>query len=216
MASEEPKLTNTGVDVAIAVVAFLVLFALLGIYISDVISLYNQLLSWLYSHEWASVLNTLRSVLIAINILLFAWILFALWRFSKLPLISSPEEETTLRPVLPENEVRDSWEHIRGLANSSNPSDWNMAILQADALLDNVLKNLGYEGETIADRLKIADPTRLKSLEEVWSAHRLRNAIAHDPLIQHNRETLIHALRMYEHALKELGLLKEAASQNPA
>jgi len=64
-------------------------------------------------------------------------------------------------------------------------------------------------------RLKIVDPTTLPSLDEVWSAHRLRNMIAHDPLEQHTRETIMAALRSYKRALKDLGLLEETAPSSP-
>ncbi|MEK7082402.1 MAG: hypothetical protein AAB915_01875, partial [Patescibacteria group bacterium] len=66
---------------------------------------------------------------------------------------------------------------------------------------------------TLADRLKVADPETLPSLDTLWSAHRLRNAIAHDPLEQHTKDSIIYSLRAYETALKELGALIEEASQ---
>ena len=84
-----------------------------------------------------------------------------------------------------------------------------MAVIRADGLLDSALLDRGYEGETVADRLKIVDSTKMPSLERVWSAHRLRNLIVHGPLEAHPKETIVYALRSYELALKELGMLKE-------
>src|SRR3989344_2789174 len=84
-----------------------------------------------------------------------------------------------------------------------------ISIIQADALLDDVLMHLGYEGDTMGDRLKIIDPVQLPSADRVWSAHRLRNTIVHDPMVEHTRETVINALRAYQDAFRELGVLKE-------
>lgn len=118
-----------------------------------------------------------------------------------------PVKEITTRIAPPQEELAANWQDITALAASDNPSDWNMAVLRADAQLDDMLSHLGYDGETMADRLKIVDPTKLTSLDRVWSAHRLRNAIAHDPLEQHTRETIIHSLKSYEAAFKELKLM---------
>jgi hypothetical protein len=85
-----------------------------------------------------------------------------------------------------------------------------MAVIRADALLEDVLMHLGYEGATLAERLKIIDASQMPSLDRVWSAHRLRNMIVHDPLEQHTKETIIQALRSYEQALKELGMMEES------
>ena len=74
-------------------------------------------------------------------------------------------------------------------------------------IVDDVLQDLRYEGPTLADRLRIVDPTKLPSLERIWSSHRLRNIIAHEPLEQHPRETIIEALRAYEQGFRDLGFL---------
>jgi hypothetical protein len=63
---------------------------------------------------------------------------------------------------------------------SDNPSDWRLAILEADIILDELLSELGYTGDTIGDKLKKAHRGDFKSLDHAWEAHRIRNAIAHE------------------------------------
>ena len=111
--------------------------------------------------------------------------------------------------VSPKEEVKNNWLRIQELMVSTNPSDWNMAVLHADSLLDEVLIRFGYQGESMADRLKIVDPHQMPSLDRIWSAHRLRNSIAHDPGLQNTRETIEYAIKTYEQALKELGLMEK-------
>lgn len=206
----EKHISNVAADITIAVVIFLVAIAVLGVYINEVIDLYQRLLDWFYSKNWQGINFTLTIIFSFINALLFGFIIFTLRRFARLDKIVAKVGEVKEKPLAsPKEEVLQQWAHIRGLANSPNASDWNMAVLRADALLDDVLHDLGYEGLTLAERLKIVDPTKLVSLERVWSAHRLRNMIAHDPLEQHTRETIIHALRSYEQAFRELELLSE-------
>lgn len=71
------------------------------------------------------------------------------------------------------------WEMIVGLASSSNDSDWRRAILEADIILAALLTEKGYQGETLGEQLKLANPLQFTTLDLAWEAHRMRNAIAH-------------------------------------
>ena len=51
--------------------------------------------------------------------------------------------------------------------------------MEGDAVLDAVLKDLGYSG-TMADKLRRAH-AQIPDIENVWRAHKLRNRIAHEP-----------------------------------
>lgn len=172
--------------------------------------LFSSFTDRIYAVDWQGIYNTVVIVVSIIDAVLVALFLLVLRLFGKLDSVA-PEGGTTadVSPAPVEKEVSENWEHIRELANSQNPSDWNMAIIQADALLDDALVHLGYAGETMGDRLKIVDPVQLPSVDRVWSAHRLRNTIVHDPMIEHTRETVINALRAYQDAFRELGVLKE-------
>ncbi len=63
---------------------------------------------------------------------------------------------------------------------SSNPNDWKLAIIEADIILDDILKQRGYAGASLGERLKSISTQQLASLDDAWSAHRVRNRIAHD------------------------------------
>ena len=202
------KLSAITADMTVAIVILLVAIAIFGSYFNQILNWYKELVEWFYSFGWDRIIWTLFIVFGILDLILFIFIIWTVKRFQKL-FHTIPAGEKTIHVVTPKEEVRENWQHIRELANSANPSDWNMAILRADALLDDILKHLGYEGETMAERLKIIDTTKLPSLDKIWSAHHLRNMIAHDPLEQHTKETIIHALRSYEQALKELGMTEE-------
>lgn len=207
---QKEKLTNVTTDITVAVVILLALFALFGAFLNQIFGGYSGFLERFYSGNLGTLYRILAVIFVFLDVLLVAFVAFVLLRFTKLGRLLPGEEAPQVHTVSPRKEITGSWIHIRELANSSNPSDWNMAVLRADALLDDALTNLRYDGVSLAERLKIVDPARLPSLERVWSAHRLRNMIAHDPLEQHTKETIIHALRSYEQALKELGVMDES------
>ena len=63
---------------------------------------------------------------------------------------------------------------------SSNPNDWKLAIIEADIILDEALKQYGYAGNSLGERLKSISTTQLSTLNEAWEAHKVRNRIAHE------------------------------------
>ncbi len=72
------------------------------------------------------------------------------------------------------------WELIESHVSSNNPSDWRMAILEADTMLEDMLIRLGYDGEGIADRLRAVEPSDFTHIQSAWEAHKVRNQIAHE------------------------------------
>lgn len=63
---------------------------------------------------------------------------------------------------------------------SDHPNDWKLAIIEADIILDETLKNLGYAGISLGERLRGISPNQLNSLDSAWQAHKVRNQIAHE------------------------------------
>ena len=71
------------------------------------------------------------------------------------------------------------WTYIRQLIESPQESDWRNAIIEADIMLDEMLNKLGYQGDSVGDKLKTANPAHFQTLQDAWDAHRVRNEIAH-------------------------------------
>lgn len=89
---------------------------------------------------------------------------------------------------------------------SSGNSGWQLAIFEADKLLDLALKQLNYGGQTMGERLKDAHGT-FSNVESVWAAHKLRNRLAHEQRVPINGVVVDKALRSFKSALKDLGAL---------
>jgi hypothetical protein len=102
-------------------------------------------------------------------------------------------------------EIRPRWEAIMATSRSG-ASGLKSAIAEADKLFDYAMKQLGYPGETFADRLKVAQ-RELSDREAVWRAHKLRNALAHEIGFDLVVAQANDALRGFERGLKDLGAL---------
>ncbi|MDB5254040.1 MAG: protein of unknown function with transrane region [Parcubacteria group bacterium] len=71
------------------------------------------------------------------------------------------------------------WERVVEHSNSINSADWRLAIIEADIMLDEILIEKGYHGDSLGERLKSIDKSDLLSLDNAWEAHKTRNQIAH-------------------------------------
>ena len=81
-----------------------------------------------------------------------------------------------------------------------------LAIFEADKLLDHALKGRGFSGETMGERLKSARGAFMNN-DAVWNAHKLRNRLAHEQQVSLNGVSVDGALRGFKAALKDLGAL---------
>lgn len=72
------------------------------------------------------------------------------------------------------------WTQALAHLNSDNPNDWRHAIIEADAILDDIVLRAGYPGATLGERLKGIEKSDFKTLDEAWEAHKIRNRIAHE------------------------------------
>ena len=86
------------------------------------------------------------------------------------------------------------------------PTSFGLAIINADKLLDKALMEMGIPGKTMGDRLKKSSE-KFSELNQVWRAHKLRNAVAHDPDLELNYKQSQTALEIYKQALKDLGAI---------
>jgi len=101
------------------------------------------------------------------------------------------------------------WEQIKKRIISSTQQDWKLAVLEADKILDEILKMAGYLGSDLTSKLEILKPENLASLEEVKIAHSLARKIMSDPGLELKKEDAIVALKSYKKAFVELNLLEE-------
>ncbi len=79
------------------------------------------------------------------------------------------------RGVRKNSRLQEVYLHI----DSTNPNDWKLAIIEADIVLDDVLKQRGYAGNSLGERLRSISPSQLSTLDDAWEAHKVRNQIAH-------------------------------------
>lgn len=101
--------------------------------------------------------------------------------------------------------VKQLWEQIEQSAKQGKLGH-KIAIIEADKLLDNVLKSMLFSGETMAERLKMAGH-KYPMIREVWTAHRVRNRLVHETDYELRERDVKETLEDFKRALKELNVL---------
>jgi len=101
------------------------------------------------------------------------------------------------------------WQVVLDHVNSESPAEWKIAILEADDILDEILEDQGYVGETVAEKLKTMSRTKIASYDDIWEAHKVRNEIAHGGAIEMDlsKKMARDIIAKFGNAFKELGYL---------
>lgn len=102
-----------------------------------------------------------------------------------------------------------AWRQILERMKSEEQNQWKLAILEADHILNEILKMSGYLGSRLDDKLDLITPVQLANIDSVRNAHLMRDKIAKDPTFEITREEAEEVIKIYKQAFKELNLIRE-------
>jgi|GEM_PF-128928 len=124
-------------------------------------------------------------------------------------LFSSGKIKTGARGNLDRNFVSQKWQEIEELVNQGKPSTCKVAIMEADKLVDYVLKAKVGSSGTMADRMKKAQKlfSHYPDYDNLWKAHKVRNQIAHEADHDFFMTQSQNTISQYKKALQELKAL---------
>ena len=109
-----------------------------------------------------------------------------------------------LTNAFPKRHLNKSWQKILIRMQKNDETNLRLALIEADNLFDDLLKQMRLPGESMADRLKYIDSSQVSNIDEIWRAHKLRNAIVHNHEYPITRNEMEFGVGAYQRALKEL------------
>ncbi len=112
----------------------------------------------------------------------------------------------TSRPLISRNQMIVRWEKILERLEGANLSQYKVAILEAEALAEEILTGIGWKGGHIEERLATVSNAQLESRPVLLEAHQVRNAIILDPHYQLTREAAEETLAKYKRFFDEVEL----------
>lgn len=143
------------------------------------------------------------------NLLGIVLILALLFGFGLLYLISKGSTVSTRG--LNKKFVQDKWQEIRVSLDQGNPHAFQSAVMEADKLFDYVLKaKVGVrKDQNMGERLRASQKMfgDYGIYQGVWSAHKVRNQMAHEASYELNSAIARGAIEQFEKGLRSLGAL---------
>lgn len=177
--SSSPSLTAFLIGIFILWLVVMRINDLLSHYrIGSYVTIYGEVVTYLVYTVWPKV-KVAGAIITGISI--------AGISYSLMKLHGIVAEERSLYGSIPELEKVEApspeknpkWEQVEKHINSNSPSDWRLAIIEADIMLDDMLRAAGYHGESLGDMLKAVEKSDFTTIEAAWEAHKVRNRIAH-------------------------------------
>lgn len=144
---------------------------------------------------------------IPVSIFFLIGIIYCVERLKRIRLKEEELYDLKVEPAFEKGNAGDTamahrWDNALKNVESPNQNDWKQAIVDADIILDDLLTKMGYRGESIGEKLKRVASGDMKSLDDAWEAHKVRNQIAHEPgfiLSQHQaRQTIAGYRKVFE------------------
>jgi hypothetical protein len=149
-----------------------------------------------------------KSVATVISMAAIAIAIFSFIRIHEIDAEEKRKLKLTLSWENERNQKNERWVRVEQYMTSLNPSDWKVAILEADNILDDIIERMGYPGMTIGERMKRISAADFPYLEEAWEAHKVRNALAHKGTdYQLSRSDAEHVINIYYRIFTALGYL---------
>ena len=178
-----------------------VLFVVFMLYTNK--SMSGAIWDWV-STFWFSIKTTVDIVLTVLTLFIIVGLIYL---FIKLRELNSLEYHK-YKAIEVKDEAAEKkhgqWQIVQNHMASNRPAEWKLAILEADNMLEELVRKVGYEGETLGERLKSIDVSDFQSIEGAWEAHKVRNRIAHEGAsYQLTEREARRVIALYEKVFKE-------------
>lgn len=110
------------------------------------------------------------------------------------------------RPLQSRSTLIKRFEAIRARLETGNPSQYKVALLEADAFADEILSGIGYQGATMTEKLEAVKGGQLQTKDILAAAHEVRNQIVHDATFVLTHEEALQHLEGYQRFFDEVEL----------
>lgn len=170
-------------------------------------AIWAAIVAWFFKYLWP--------IILVLSVILCLFLIYGIVStYRKLLKLNEEENEIYALPAeiaakdepLPEKNKK--WESIEKHLISQNPSDWRLAVIEADVMLDELLRAQGYHGDSIGEMLKGVERSDMRSLDHAWEAHKVRNELVHSGSeYALNEREAKRVLSLYESVFREFKLI---------
>ena len=159
------------------------------------------------SLPWPGIIVVLKSILVFLSFLLFIGIIFVIFGLNTVYKIKRALSFFVAPKYFPKKKLAKKWNRIEKRLESNQEAELKLAVIEADKFFDNILKRIGYFGKDMGERLKRINPSQMTNINDIWTAHKIRNNIVHDIDYKLIVVDAQRAVKAYKKALDELEAL---------
>jgi hypothetical protein len=165
----------------------------------------ESLISFFISPSFTEWLLIIKIIFIVLSLLFICFIIFALMRTSwlKFRFLYDVVELLTYRPF-GVRIMEKSWKKIAARIDTGLESEYKLAVIEADNMMNDTLKRMGYGGDSLGERLEKLTAATLPDIEGIREVHQTRNNIIHDPNYKLSLNETRRLLDIFEKAFKDL------------
>lgn len=100
-----------------------------------------------------------------------------------------------------------SWQKIVKRLEAGLESEYKLAVIEAEEILNQALKGIGLKGESAGERINQLTTTLVSNLDALKDAHKIRSNIVHDPNYRLSLEEARKILEIYKKSLGDLEVI---------
>ena len=169
------------------------------------LNLYDYLFNFFTSSDLDRTFLILKSLSVVVSFLLLAAISFLIFQLRRnIGNSLGIAVKSAGLAGLPKRKMSKEWKAVLKKLEAGDESNLKLAVIEADRILDNILKKINYPGDNMGERLKHVTPAQIANIEAVWQAHKIRNNIVHDPDFRLTRADAENAVKIFQRALEDL------------
>lgn len=167
----------------------------------------NKIISFLIEPQFTGALYYIRAVFISISAILFfaILILFSKSSWFKHRYAENTKEFVSYSP-LKGGKISKNWGQIIERLKGGTDGDYKMAIIEADNMLLESLEKMEIKGDSFSEKLSQINAEKLKNIEDVKIAHKIRNNIVYDPDYKITEEEAKRAIDIYRVSFQNLDI----------
>ncbi len=158
---------------------------------------------------WYSYLPLIKFISALLSLLLFTGIVYIGTKINFFGSEIKKYKDILLGEGVNKKRTIKIWKQIQENLKKGDAAHRKLAIIEADKVLDDILKLSGYPGDSLGDRLKQVNSSQIANIQDVWTAHKTRNRIVHEPDFEIGQSEAERMIEIYAQAFKGLGLIDE-------
>ncbi|MDO8558179.1 MAG: hypothetical protein Q7S09_03245 [bacterium] len=182
------------------------------LYLAQIFTVGNAIIDFFVTTDWTRAIFWIKIISFIISAVMLVGIVWVLKKHHGIfaaayqKVINTKAAEPEIDPQV-EYYEHEEWRNVVKLWSSHSLAEKRLALIDADALFDNVLRDRRIPGETFIERVASPEMPLLSNMNDVLFAHKFRNELVHETGATFDLIDAQTAFAAYEQALKELKII---------